>query len=129
MNRKAWNKAFSLLLAIAMVVSVCTGFVKSERTAEAAAAGVSYTTHVQKKGWMSYSSNGVTSGTSGQGLRLEALKVKLTNANYSGSIEYRAYCQTYAWTKWTRNNGLAGTSGEGKRMEAVQIKLTGQMTS
>ena len=49
MNRKAWNKAFSLLLAIAMVVSVCTGFVKSERTAEAAAAGVSYTTHVQKK--------------------------------------------------------------------------------
>ena len=129
MNRKAWNKAFSLLLAIAMVVSVCTGFVKSERTAEAAAAGVSYTTHVQKKGWMSYSSNGVTSGTSGQGLRLEALKVKLTNANYSGSIEYRAYCQTYAWTNWTKNDGLAGTSGEGKRMEAVQIKLTGQMAN
>ncbi len=129
MRSKKRGKIASILLALTIVVSMCAGFITNENTVQAASTGVSYTTHVQKKGWLSYVSNGITSGTSGLGLRLEAFKLKLTNANYPGNIEYRAYCQTYAWTNWAKNDGLAGTSGQGKRMEAVQIKLTGEIAN
>ena len=90
---------------------------------------VSYTVHVQKRGWIDSKYNGESAGTTGSSLRLEGLKIKVSNIrNYSGDIEYRSHVQTYGWEKkWVKNGQLSGTQGEAKRLEAVQIRLTGEL--
>ena len=40
--------------------------------------GVTYRTHVQSYGWQDWKSDGELAGTTGQGKRIEALRVKLT---------------------------------------------------
>lgn len=90
---------------------------------------VSYSSHVQTYGWLGTVKNGASSGTEGEAKRMEAIKVQLKNAPYSGSIQYRAYAQTYGWLDWVADNAEAGTSGQAKRLEAMQIKLTGEMAN
>lgn len=84
---------------------------------------VSYQTHVQDIGWQGYVSNGVTSGTSAQSKRLEAIQIKLENM--AGGIEYKTHVQDKGWLDWSADGTSSGTSGESKRLEAVQIRLTG----
>lgn len=85
---------------------------------------VSYATHVQSQGWQDYKSNGAMSGTEGKSLRLEAVKMKLTNL--SGGIEYRTHIQGIGWeSTWKKNDELSGTTGQARRLEAIQIRLTG----
>ena len=92
--------------------------------------GVSYTTHVQSYGWQKYVSDGAMAGTQGEAKRLEAIKIKLTNAPYSGNVEYKTHIQTYGWeTSFKKNDAESGTSGQAKRLEAIQIKLTGTMAT
>jgi uncharacterized protein YjdB len=94
----------------------------------ASTTNVVYRTHVQTYGWQGWRYNGATSGTSGESKRLEAINIKLTNAQYSGGISYRTHIQSYGWEKtWRTNGALSGTSGQSKRLEAIQIKLTGEM--
>ena len=88
---------------------------------------VSYSTHVQTYGWQSEVYNGSLAGTVGESKRLEAIKIKLVNPEYSGDIEYRTHVQTYGWQDWKKNGITSGTSGKSKRLEAVQIRLTGKM--
>ena len=89
---------------------------------------VLYRTHVQKVGWQGWKKNGAMSGTSGKSRRLEAIKIKLADAAYSGSIEYRTHIQTYGWEKsWKAAGKTSGTSGKAKRLEAIKIRLTGDM--
>ena len=91
---------------------------------------VNYTTHVQNIGWQSYVKDGAMSGTSGKGLRIEAIKVKLTNMPVTGGIEYRTHIQNIGWeSAWKQNDGISGTSGKGLRVEAIQLRLTGNMAS
>lgn len=87
---------------------------------------VSYSTHVQKKGWQAAVANGERAGTMGLNLRMEALRINVDNIkNYSGDIIYRSHIQTYGWEgEWKKNNEVSGTTGKGKRLEAIQIKLT-----
>ena len=89
--------------------------------------GISYCTHVQGSGWQDYVSDGTTSGTTGSEKRLEAIKIKLDNPEYAGSVQYRAHVQTYGWLDWVKDDEQCGTTGESKRMEAVQIQLTGEV--
>ena len=90
---------------------------------------VSYAAHIQKIGWTEFKNNGEQVGTEGQGLRLEALKIKVANIrNYTGDVIYRSHVQTYGWEKnWKKNGEVSGTEGEAKRLEAVQINLTGEL--
>ncbi|MDJ1130212.1 CAP domain-containing protein [Olsenella sp. YH-ols2217] len=88
---------------------------------------VTYQAHAQTFGWMDWVQNGATAGTEGKAKRLEAIKVKLVNAPFSGSIQANAHVQTYGWRDWVPEGGLVGTSGRSKRLEAVQIKLTGEL--
>lgn len=87
---------------------------------------VSYSAHVQKKGWQVAVANGERAGTVGSNLRLEALRISVSNIqNYSGDIIYRSHIQTYGWeNEWKKNNDVSGLTGQGKRLEAIQIKLT-----
>ena len=82
-----------------------------------------YQSHVQYIGWQDWVSNGASSGTSGQSLRLEAIQIKLENV--AGGIEYCTHVQDYGWMNWVADGALSGTSGESKRLEAIKIRLTG----
>lgn len=90
---------------------------------------VSYSTHIQSIGWQGWRYNGSVSGTSGQSKRVEAIKIKLTNPQYSGGITYRTYVQGNGWMDWKSNGEVSGTSGESKCVEGIQIKLTGTMAT
>ncbi len=90
---------------------------------------VNYRTQVQDIGWQGYVSNGAMSGTSGKSKRLEAIKIKLENAPYSGNIEYRTHIQDIGWeTSFKKNDTMSGTEHQSKRLEAIEIKLTGDIS-
>ena len=88
---------------------------------------VKYQVHIQKDGWLSPVRNGQTSGTTGEKLRMEALKVKLLSQEYPGTLEYRSHVQNKGWLDWTKDGEVSGTTGESLRLEAVQIRLTGEI--
>ncbi len=91
---------------------------------------IAYTTHVQNIGWQDEIYNEINnndpemSGTSGKGLRLEAIKIRLTDEleeNYD--IYYRVHAQNAGWLGWAKNGEEAGTAGYGFRLEGIEIKL------
>ncbi len=88
---------------------------------------VSYTTHVQNVGWQPEVMDGAMAGTSGQSLRLEGIKIRLLNPDYSGNIEYSTHVQDIGWQDYVKNGAVAGTSGQAKRLEGIKIRLTGKM--
>ncbi|MDT2754591.1 GH25 family lysozyme [Enterococcus pseudoavium] len=92
-------------------------------------ANVSYQSHVQYKGWMPSVQGGQISGTVGNSLRLEAVKLKITNnpLAFSGNIEYQTHSQNIGWQNWKNNFNVAGTEGKGLRAEALKIRLTGNL--
>ena len=91
---------------------------------------VSYTTHVQNIGWQDYVFDGAMAGTEGKAYRLEGIKIKLVNPQYSGNIEYRTHIQYLGWeSSFKKNDEMSGTEGKAYRLEAIEIKLTDQMAS
>lgn len=66
--------------------------------------------------------NNEQAGTTGQNLRIEAIKIKLQNAD-DYTVEYRVYVQDFGWTDWRIDGEIAGTVGETKRLEAIQIRI------
>lgn len=87
---------------------------------------VAYTTHVESQGWQDTVREGATSGTVGQGKRLEGIRLHLQNQEYGGTIRYRTHVQSYGWQSWRNAHETAGTTGERKRLEAIEIQLTGE---
>ncbi len=87
---------------------------------------VSYTTHVQRKGWLGCSTDGAPSGSVGESLRMEGVKI-YNNTEFEGDVRYAVHCQTYGWMDWRANGQMAGTTGESKRLEAIRIELTGEL--
>ncbi|MCL2079139.1 MAG: hypothetical protein FWH17_04755 [Oscillospiraceae bacterium] len=87
---------------------------------------ISYSAHVQKQGWQPFVSDGEVAGTTGQGLRMEAIKIILSNAE--GDVVYRTHLEKIGWTGWSTNGDISGTTGEARRMEAIQIYLRGDIS-
>ncbi len=85
---------------------------------------VAYSTHVQSYGWQADKYNGMTSGTTGLGKRLEAIKIKV-GGEYDLGVTYQTHVQTLGWGNWVDDGALSGTTGQAKRLEAIRIKLTG----
>lgn len=85
---------------------------------------VAYSTHVQSYGWQADKYNGMTSGTTGLGKRLEAIKIKVSGT-YDLGVTYQTHVQTLGWGNWVDDGALSGTTGQAKRLEAIRIKLTG----
>ena len=100
-----------------------------EELEQAAAATVSYRTHVQSVGWQGWKKNGTMSGTSGQAKRLEAIQIKVSGVKNLG-IRYKTHIQSIGWeSSWKTGGKTSGTSGQGKRLEAIKIQLTGSAAS
>ena len=93
---------------------------------EAPLISVDYRSHIQNLAWASWVKNGAKSGTTGLGLRMEALEVKLSSLDgLDVGIKYRVHVQNIGWQPWFENGATAGTVGQGLRIEAVEIALTG----
>ena len=97
-------------------------------SAEAATVpNVEYVAHVQNIGWQKSVTNGAVAGTSGRGLRVEALRIWLKGLKSGqGGLEYRMHVQNKGWLDWVRDGALGGTSGKGLRTEAFQLRLYGK---
>lgn len=93
---------------------------------EAPLISVNYRSHIQNLAWASWVKNGTKSGTTGLGLRMEALEVKLSSLDgLDIGIKYRVHVQNIGWQAWFENGATAGTVGQSLRIEAVEIMLTG----
>ena len=90
---------------------------------------VYYKTHVQYVGWQDYVRNEAMSGTSGQSLRLEGIKIYLDNLPVDGGVEYCTHVQNIGWQNYVSDNEMSGTSGRSLRLEAIKIRLTGDIES
>lgn len=84
---------------------------------------ISYKSHVQNIGWQNAVSDGQTSGTTGQSLRMEALNANLSGDLNGMSISYQVHVQDIGWMDWVQGGQSAGTTGRSLRLEAVKIKL------
>ncbi|WP_160680471.1 DNRLRE domain-containing protein [Clostridium sp. C8-1-8] len=97
----------------------------SKSTSITNSVGVNYDGQVENIGWQPWVSDGAISGTVGQGLRLEALKVQLTSPVQGMRIKYQAYVQNIGWQDWVYDGNIAGTAGQSLRIEAMKIQLEG----
>lgn len=88
---------------------------------------VNYQSYVQNQGWQSYVKDGALSGTAGKSLRLEALRINLSNLPVSGGISYTTQVQHYGWQAPVSNNQIGGTTGKSFRLEGIKIVLTGEI--
>ena len=85
---------------------------------------IEYSTHVQNIGWQKFVKNGAMSGTTGQSLRLEAIKIRLTGEMAEKyDIYYRVHCQDFGWMGWAKNGESAGSAGYSYRLEGIEIVL------
>lgn len=85
--------------------------------------------HVQNKGDLGPFAMGNEAGTSGQGLRLESIRLVLNNMP-GYRLLYDVQVQNRGWLKdiddsdtWFKNGETAGTYGEGLRLEGLRIKI------
>lgn len=90
---------------------------------------IGYSTHIQNVGWQARKYDGEVSGTTGQSLRIEALKIDLLDTGYSGGITYEAHVQNVGWQGSRDSGGIAGTSGKSLRIEALKISLNGAVAN
>lgn len=92
---------------------------------------IKYRTHVQNDGWLDWVNGGQVSGTTGRGLRLEAVQFDFPfRANIKAHIERKGWVNYYDIDKDT----VIGTVGESRRLEALvidpidnELPLTGQV--
>ena len=86
---------------------------------------VAYQAHTQGPGWWDWVTDGTIAGTTGEGRRVEAIRVKLGSDIPSDiDVTYQAHVQGLGWMNWVSEGEIAGTTGLKKRMEAMRIKLT-----
>lgn len=101
------------------------GFIKSDNVRVINASsfeGIMYQSHVQDIGWQNWTTNGNTSGTVGKCLKVEGVRIKLSNMPVGTTIKYRGHVQDVGWQEWKYEGQLSGTTGQNKKVEAIQIE-------
>lgn len=83
---------------------------------------IQYQAHVQDIGWQNAVGDSEVAGTTGQGLRLEALTI---NSNLPGELKFQAHVQDMGWQSVRTNGEIVGTVGQDRRIEAIKIWLEG----
>ncbi|WUH90249.1 hypothetical protein OG900_09140 [Streptomyces sp. NBC_00433] len=92
-------------------------------SAEALSGGaICYQAHVQKVGWQSVVCNGEVAGTTGQSLRLEALRIGVAGV---GTVCAQAHIQKLGWQTPQCTSGdsdiTIGTTGQSLAIQAVEV--------
>ncbi len=94
-----------------------------EATESSTKESVRYTAHVARVGWQGEVSDGTMAGTTGRGLSLQCLKLKLEGLE--GSIAYQAHVAQVGWQGEVSDGAEAGATGRGLAIEALRIRLDG----
>src|SRR5664279_790878 len=103
--KKIFKKTLSITIASSVILAC---FAVSAFAATKV--GVSYSAQVQDIGWQSAVSDGADAGTIGKSLRLEALRINLTNAPAGASIAYQVHVEDFGWiSPASKDNAIAGT--------------------
>ena len=89
-----------------------------------ATSGQTVRAHVQNIGWQNYSTGATTIGTTGQGLRMEAIQIKSTVAGET--IRCQAHVENIGWMPEVGDGQVCGTTGQGLRLEAVRFRVVKQ---
>ncbi|WP_084156562.1 Ig-like domain-containing protein [Clostridium akagii] len=113
------------LLSIFFVAILIISSLPVNTFADTTPIGVSYQGHVENIGWQSPVSNGTEAGTDGKALRVEALKINLTNAPAGAKIVYQAHVENVGWQSSVSDGAEAGTDGKALRVEGIKIWLQG----
>lgn len=87
---------------------------------------LTYRTNLEHYGWLDWVKGGAMAGSSGFGIRMEALQMKL-KSDITGKIEYRTHVQEDGWGEYVTDGATSGTVNQKKRIEALQIRLTGDL--
>jgi uncharacterized protein YjdB len=74
---------------------------------------------------MEWVQDGATAGTTGQSRRMEAIRIRMTNAPAGYRVVYQAHVQNIGWMDWVQDGAIAGTTGRSLRMEAIRIRVIG----
>lgn len=119
------TKLFPNVLAFIIMLGLCMQMSIVDTSAAGSTPSVKYSLHLKDKGWQDYVSDGTTSGTTGQSLQAEAIKIQVSGM--PGGVSYRTHIKDDGWKSWSRDNAQSGSTGRGLQMEAIQIKLTGQI--
>lgn len=91
---------------------------------------VNYVVHVQNIGWQNQVTDGMTAGTTGKKLQMEAIKISLDNTTpYAGGISYATHIKNIGWQKSVADGDISGTIGRKLRIESVKMQLTGELSS
>lgn len=86
------------------------------------------TSHVGGIGWQPTVKDSMTSGTTEQNRRIEALRLSLTNnSGLGGDVVYSTHVAGIGWQDFKSNNDIAGTTGQSRQVEAFRIALSGQL--
>ncbi|MBC3898493.1 alkaline phosphatase [Acetobacterium malicum] len=125
MNKTKKGVVLLALLVMGLILlPACVNAVETESQALVFQGNYSYQTHIQNVGWQDWQSEGSVSGTTGRSLRLEGIKLKVSDHPDLG-ITYQTHVQNIGWQNWVSDGAEAGTSGRSLRMEAIRINLTG----
>jgi len=83
-----------------------------------------YQVHIQRYGWASWTAVNQWTGSKGQSLRVEAIRI-VASPRLGASIKYRTHLQGIGWTDWVTSGTVSGTTGQSRRLEAIEIQATG----
>lgn len=133
--KKTVKKGIAALSIAAMLgVQMTTGVLAEEVTANASGVPLvfegncSYQTQIQNIGWQDWKSKESLSGTTGKSLRLEGIKIQISDIANLG-VSYQTHVQNEGWQDWVTDGAVSGTEGDSLRLEAIRIKLTGSAAS
>ncbi len=134
-HHPGWRRSLLRLSIVLVSVVMCyvissVSMVDLQQQAQAATQisaapppGICYQAHVQNIGWQGAVCNGQQAGTTGQSLRMEALRIWLIRPSGRMRVCYQAHVQNIGWQRWVCNGQQAGTTGQSLRMEAIRIVL------
>lgn len=80
--------------------------------------------HVQNKGWCDAQDGSEGIGTTGENLRLEAIRLNKTGG-FEGFFDlwYQVHVRNKGWMGWAKNGENAGTEGMSLQIEAIRVAL------
>ena len=94
-------------------------------TVEDEGVGLAVEAHVQDLGWQPSVEDGGLAGTTGKGLQLEALRVRLVGFPEGSNIQIETHVAEIGWQAAVGQGAVAGTEGRSLAIQAIAIQLTG----
>jgi len=116
------------MVSILMLLGIGNSVLAADDIQIIKSGNIEYRTQIENIGWQEWKGEDEQSGTSGKGLRLEGIEIKVTNLpdkTHQVGVRYKTHVQNIGWQDWVEDSKTSGTVGKGLRLEAIQVELTG----